>query len=255
MDMPLLSAVVLTLNEERHIAACLDSLAWADERIVLDSHSSDRTIEIAQAKGARVVQRAFANWAEQRTVAMTLASYPWVFFVDADERVTPELAAEVRQVIQSDACVGYWVPRRNYILGKLIRHAGWSPDYQPRLLKVARCRWDPARPVHELVIFDGPDGRLTNTLIHYNYENLSQFITKQERYTDIAARQLYTEGKRARLRSFIGQPVREFIRRYISLQGYRDGLHGLVLSALLAYYALRTYVKLWRLAAGAVQCK
>jgi hypothetical protein len=113
---------------------------------------------------------------------------------------------------------------------------------------VARCRWDPAHPVHELAIFDGPDGRLQNRLIHYNYDRLGQFLAKQERYTSIAARQLYDEGKRARLRSFVGQPAREFARRFISLRGYRDGLLGLLLSTLLAYYAFRTYVKLWRIA-------
>ena len=245
---PLLSAVVLTLNEERHIGPCLDSLAWADELLVLDSFSDDRTVEIARSKGARVEQKRFANWAEQRTAAMALVNYPWVFFVDADERSTPELASEVRQVIQTAACAGYWVPRRNYIFGHLMRHTGWSPDYQPRLLNVARCRWDPSRPVHELVIFDGPDGHLSKTLIHYNYDNLSQFVAKQERYTDIAARQMYTAGKRARLRSFVGQPTREFVRRFVSLQGYRDGVYGLLLSSLLAYYILRTYVKLWQLA-------
>ena len=248
MIVPRIAAIVLTLNEQRHIAACLDSLSWADELIVLDSFSTDRTVEIARSKGARVEQRAFANWAEQRTAAMDLAPCPWVFFVDADERATPELAAEVRQVIQSDECAGYWAPRRNVIFGKHIRYTGWSPDYQPRLLNVSRCRWDPARPVHELVIFDGPDGHLTNTLIHYNYDTVDQFVTKQERYTSIAARQLWAEGKRARLRSFIGQPAREFVRRFVSLQGYRDGMHGLLLSVLLAYYAFRTYVKLWRLA-------
>ena len=178
---------------------------------------------------------------------MALSAHAWVFFLDADERATPELAAEVLQVIKSDAYAGYWAPRRNIIFGKHIKHTGWSPDYQTRLLNVNRCRWDPSRPVHELVLFDGPDGHLTNTLTHYNYDTLSQFVAKQERYTDIHARQLLAEGNRARLRSFIGQPAREFVRRFISLQGYRDGAHGLLLSALLAYYQLRVYLKLWRL--------
>jgi (heptosyl)LPS beta-1,4-glucosyltransferase len=245
-----LSAVVLTYNEEKHIAACLDSLAWAGERVVLDSFSSDQTVDIAREHGARVEQRRFVNWAEQRTGAMALVGCPWVFFVDADERATPELADEVRQVIQSDDCAGYWVPRRNFIFGHLMRHTGWSPDYQPRLLNVARCRWDPQRPVHELVIFDGPDGHLTNTLIHYNYDNLSQFVAKQERYSSLAARQLLAEGKRARPRSFLGQPAREFMRRFLSLRGYRDGAYGLLLSTLLAYYTVVTYRKLWQLQGG-----
>jgi glycosyltransferase involved in cell wall biosynthesis len=242
-----LSIVVLTYNEEKNIAACLDTLTWGDELMVLDSFSSDATPAIARSHGARVEQHPFTNWAEQRSEAMQLAVHPWVFFVDADERATPDLAAEVRQVVTSDAFAGYWVPRRNYIFGHLMRHTGWSPDYQPRLLNAARCRWDPAHPVHELVIFDGPDGHLRNTLTHYNYESVGQFAAKQERYTTIAAQQLLSEGKRARLRSFIGQPLREFHRRFVSLQGYRDGAYGLLLSVFLAYYQFRTYVKLWRL--------
>jgi glycosyltransferase involved in cell wall biosynthesis len=242
-----LSIVVLTLNEEKQIASCLESLAWGDEVIVVDSFSTDATTDIARAHGARVEQHPFANWAEQRAVAMQLAAHPWVFFVDADERATPMLAVEVRRVIDSEACAGYWVPRRNYIFGHLMRHTGWSPDYQPRLLNVSRCRWDPAHPVHELVIFDGPDGHLHNTLTHYNYDSLGQFIDKQDRYTTIAARQLLREGKRTRLRSFIGQPARELYRRFVGLQGYRDGVHGLLLSVLLAYYQWLTYVKLWRM--------
>jgi len=245
--MPRLSALVLTYNEERHICDCLRSLTWADELLVLDSFSQDRTVELARGVGARVEQRVFVDWADQRSAAMELATGDWVFFVDADERATPELADEVRQVIRTEACAGYWVPRRNYIFGKLMRYAGWSPDYQPRLLRRGRCRWDPARPVHELVIFDGPAGHLQNALIHYNYDTISQFVSKQERYTDVYARQLHREGKRPRLRSFIGQPLREFFRRYVTLRGYRDGVHGLLLSLLLGYYAFRTYVKLWRL--------
>ncbi len=251
MTTPRLSAIVLTLDEEHNIAECLASLAWADELLVLDSFSADRTVEIAREQGARVEQRRFVNWADQRQAAMTMAGNPWVFFVDADERATPALAAEVREVIQSQEYAGYWVPRHNYIFGKLMRHTGWWPDYQPRLLNVSRCRWDPERPVHELVIFDGPDGHLTNPLVHYNYTSLRQFLHKQERYTDIAARKLYEDGKRARLRSFVGQPAREFVRRFLTLQGYRDGRHGLVLSLLLAYYAGRTYLKLWRMQGAA----
>jgi (heptosyl)LPS beta-1,4-glucosyltransferase len=251
MNTPALTAIVLTRNEQRHIAACLATLAWADELLVLDSLSTDQTAEIACAWGARVEQHAFRDWAEQRTVAMAAAGNDWIFFVDADERATPELAAEVLQVVQSDTCAGYWVPRRNYIFGHLMRHTGWSPDYQPRLLDRRRCRWDPAHPVHELVLFDGPDGHLQNTLVHYNYDNLAQFAEKQERYSTIAARQLQAGGARARLRSFIGQPAREFVRRFITLRGYCDGLYGLLLSLLLAYYTLRTYVKLWRLQSSA----
>ncbi len=133
--------------------------------------------------------------------------------------------------------VGFWVPRRNIILGKEIRHTGWSPDYQPRVLRKGRARFDPARAVHELVLWDGAAGYLREPLIHYNYETLAQFRAKQIVYTRYEAQVWHAEGKRARWRGALGQPAREFLRRYISLQGWRDGGHGLLLSALMAYYA------------------
>ena len=245
--MPTISAVILTKNEARNIADCLASVRWADEVLVLDSFSTDDTVAIAQAQGARLAQRAFQDWANQRNAALDLAVGEWVFFVDADERATPELAAEIRGVSAQDSPVGWWVPRRNYIFGQWIRHAGWSPDYQLRLLRRGRARYDPTRPVHELVLLDGEDGHLQNPLLHYNYDRLSQFIAKQNRYTSLEARELQAKGIRARPWSPILQPWREFWRRYVTLEGYKDGGHGLLLSLLMAYYSGVTYVKLWRL--------
>ncbi|HEX7593504.1 MAG TPA: glycosyltransferase family 2 protein, partial [Anaerolineae bacterium] len=126
---------------------------------------------------------------------------------------------------------------RNIIFGKEIRYTGWSPDYQPRVLRKGRARFDPAREVHELVVWDGEVGYLREPLIHYNYETLAQFREKQIKYTRYETQVWYAEGKRARWRGLIGQPMREFLRRYISLRGWRDGGHGLLLSALMAYYA------------------
>jgi glycosyltransferase involved in cell wall biosynthesis len=245
--MPTISAVILTKNEARNIADCLASVHWADEVLVLDSFSTDDTVAIAQAQGARLAQRAFQDWANQRNAALDLAVGEWVFFVDADERATPELAAEIRGVSAQDSPVGWWVPRRNYIFGRWIRHAGWSPDYQLRLLRRGRARYDPTRPVHELVLLDGEDGHLQNPLLHYNYDRLSQFIAKQNRYTSLEARELQAKSIRARPWSPILQPWREFWRRYVTLEGYKDGGHGLLLSLLMAYYSGVTYVKLWRL--------
>jgi (heptosyl)LPS beta-1,4-glucosyltransferase len=245
--MPTISAVILTKNEARNIADCLASVRWADEVLVLDSFSTDDTVAISQAQGARLAQRAFQDWADQRNAALDLATGEWVFFVDADERATPELAAEIRGVSAQDSPVGWWVPRRNYIFGQWIRHAGWSPDYQLRLLRRGRARYDPTRPVHELVLLDGEDGHLQNPLLHYNYDRLSQFIAKQNRYTSLEARELQANSIRARPWSPILQPWREFWRRYVTLEGYKDGGHGLLLSLLMAYYSGVTYVKLWRL--------
>lgn len=250
-----ITCIVLTLNEEENIGPCLETLRWADELLVVDSFSQDRTVEIAKAHGARVHQRPFRDYADQRNAALELASHDWVLFVDADERVTPELAAEIQQVLaevsgQQDAPVGYWIPRRNYIFGKWIRHTGWYPDHQLRLMRRSRARYDPARAVHELVILDGPASRLEHPFVHYNYATLGEFIARQNRYSDYDAHTMFAEGTRARPHNFILQPAREFRRRYFTLQGYKDGWHGLLLSLLMAWYELVKYAKLWRLAAG-----
>lgn len=234
-----LSVLVLTQNEERHIRPCLASVrAFADELLVLDSGSTDRTVALARKAGARVEVRPFENYPFQRNAAIEMASGDWIFFVDADERATPALGQEIRTAIERyPSLAGFWIPRRNIIFGKEIRHAGWSPDYQPRVLRKGRARFDPAREVHELVLWDGETMRLTEGLIHYNYESLDQFHLKQVKYTRYEAQIWYNQGRRARLRGFIGQPIREFFRRYITLEGWRDGGHGLLLSALMAYYA------------------
>lgn len=244
-----LVAIILTLNEEKHIGPCIDSLQWCDAVVVWDSFSSDRTCEIAQAKGAFVYQHPFKGYGSQRQAAMDALSAPpkarWIFFVDADERATPELAQEILQVIvaQPDV-VGWWVPRHNIIFGKVILHAGWYPDHQLRLLRLDCSRWDPKREVHELPILDGAEGYLHNILIHYNYDSLQQFIAKQEKYASIDAHILYDAGERAKLWSPISMPIRHFKWRFIDLEGYRDGLHGLWLSLLMSYYE---GIKYWRL--------
>jgi len=235
----MLSVILLTKNEERHIRACLDSVRdFADELLVLDDFSADDTVAIARAMGARVESRKLDNFPNQRNAAIELARGDWIFFIDADERATPQVGQEIRVAVSGQsAAVGFWIPRRNIIFGKEIRYTGWSPDYQPRVMKKGRARFDPAREVHELVLWDGQAGYLREPLIHYNYETLAQFRAKQIKYTQYEAQVWFNEGKRARWRGVLGQPIREFFRRYISLQGWRDGAHGFALSALMAYYA------------------
>lgn len=245
-----ISIVVLTKNEERNIGLCLDTLQWADELLVLDSFSEDATVQIAQDRGAEVCQRSFVNYPLQRNAALRLAQKQWVFFVDADERVTPELAEEIRHVTSEGGFAGWWVPRMNYMFGKWIRHAGWYPDYQLRLLARDRAHYDERREVHELVELDGEAGHLESALIHYNYNMVQQFCSKQGRYTDYEAWMLLQDGQRARPHNFILQPLRQFRWRYWTLQGYKDGWRGLVLSVLMAYYEMVRYRKLWRLQGG-----
>lgn len=240
-----LSTITLARDEEANIVACLESLAWADERIVLlDPRTTDRTAELARAAGATVFERPFVNYADQHQAALALPANDWVFSIDADERATPELAEEIRRVIAQPSPVGWWVPRHNIIWGRQIRHSGWYPDYQLRLMRRSCARYDPERAVHELVILDGEAGHLEHALVHYNYRTVREFLAKTGRYTALEAGILHQAGVRPRWRSLVGQPLREFWRRYVSLQGYRDGGHGLLLSILMAYYQGLTY---WRL--------
>ncbi len=239
---PIVAVVVLARDEEANIVDCLDSVNWADRLCVLvDTRSTDHTMELARAAGAEVRHREFANFADQRNAALETFDAHWVLFIDADERGTPGLGPEVRSVVRDLSAVGWWVPRRNYIWGRWIRHAGWYPDYQLRLLKRGWAHYDPTQEVHEVVILDGPEGHLTNPLIHYNYDTVGQFLRKQDFYADYEATVLLKRGLRPRPHSLVLQPLRELRRRYCTLQGYRDGAHGLLLSVLMGYYTFVAY--------------
>lgn len=246
-----LTAIVLTYNEAAHIEACLETLRFADARLVFDSFSSDDTPRLAQNAGAEILQQVFENYAAQRNAALDAvrARTDWVLFVDADERVPAALAEEVQWVIQQNDCAGWRIPRHNYLFGRLTRGAGWYPDYQTRLLDVKRAHYDPARKVHEVVLLNGPEGTLTNPLIHYNYRDVAQFIEKQRRYVQHDAQIMLEQGIRPKLRNYILQPLRHFQWRFFTLRGYTDGWHGLRLSLLMAWYEFRKYQilgRLWR---------
>ena len=241
-----LTAVILTLNEARHIVPCIESLRWADAILVLDSFSTDATVALAEEAGARVIQHPFENYSQQRNVALdaVLASEEsdWLFFVDADERATPELAAEIQAIIAADREeIGWWAPRHNIILGHRMRGAGWRPDYQLRLLRPDRARYDPRRAVHEEAQLDGPTGRLEHSLIHYNYDTLGQFIAKQRRYTAYDVGILIEKGVHPKATTPYTQLLRHVWWRFVTLQGWRDGLYGLLLSALMGYYEMIKY--------------
>ena len=234
-----LLAAILTKNEARHISDCIASVAWVDQVLVSDSFSEDSTPELARAAGAVVVQRVFDGWARQRNAALDIAAElgaDWVLFVDADERATPDLAVEIRSVIETSAEVGWSIPRINIIVGKQPRHGGFYPDFQLRLMRIGRARYDLSRPVHEVVVLDGAEGQLRNHLVHFNYDTWAQFHAKQRRYGAMEARVLKERGISPRPHNFILQPLREFRRRYLTLQGYKDGWLGLKLGVLLAYY-------------------
>jgi hypothetical protein len=167
-----------------------------------------------------------------------------VLFVDSDERVPPALADEIKQVLAAPraAQVGWWIPRHNYLFGKLTLHAGWYPDYQLRLLRRARAHYE--RPVHEIVVLDGEAGYLQQALIHLNYASVPEFVAKQKYYAAYDAERLAAEGVRAKPHNFILQPLRQFWWRFITLRGWRDGPHGLRLSLLMAGFEFEKYLYL-----------
>ncbi|MEN6478890.1 MAG: glycosyltransferase family 2 protein [Anaerolineales bacterium] len=247
--MSTITAAVLAANNEQDIAACLDSVAWADDLlVVLDTRSTDGTAALARERGARVLPHVFTDFASQRNYALEQAGGEWVFFLDTDERCTPALEAELRAAMARESNQGWWVPRRNIIFGHEMHYGGWYPDYQLRLLRRGQARYDPHRQVHEVVLLAGPEGYLTEPLIHYNYRDVAQFTAKQRQYVQLEAQIRFQDGIRPRPWTFVLQPLREFWRRYVSLQGYRDGWPGLRLCALVAYhYGLLVTVQLERL--------
>lgn len=234
-------AVILTKNEAAHIAACIATLReWVDAVVVWDSGSTDATCVLAQQAGALVVQRPFDNYAAQRQAALETLQAQWILFVDADERATPEVAAEIRQRLAADAQAqppvnGYWLPRRNFIAGHETRGGGYYPDYQLRLLRHGTARYA-TRAVHEIVTVEGQERYLEQPLLHYNYRDWPHFHAKQPGYARFEAQNLQGRGIHPRPHNFILQPLREFRRRFVSLGGWRDGLHGLRLALWLAWY-------------------
>jgi hypothetical protein len=240
-----IAAVILTLNEQRHICDCIESVRWADRVVVLDTESTDETVSLARAAGAEVLQHRFEDFAQIRNHALEWVDSPWIFFVDADERATPALADEVRLVTGERSEDGWWVPRHNYLFGKLTLGAGWYPDYQMRLLRRGKAHYQ--RAVHEIVDLGGEAGHLRNPLLHYNYDTVAQFHARQARYTDFDAQELLREGVRAQVYSPVTQSIRHFFWRLVTLGGHRDGLHGLRLCLLTAWYEGVKYRKLRRL--------
>ena len=251
--MPRVSVAILARNSEDEIADCLRSVAWADERIViLDTRSTDGTASIAREFGARVVPHDFQDFARQREFGLSLPQGDWLFYVDSDELATPALACEIGRVIEDDTRVGWWVPRRNFIWGHEIRHGGWHPDYQLRLLRLGHAHYDLTREVHEIVELDGPEGYLQEPLLHYNYRTLTQFFHKQKQYVGYEATILRNKGIHPKPWTYLLQPLREFWRRYVRLKGFKDGAHGLALCLLVAYfYGFLVTVRLARLWRGA----
>jgi len=236
--------LVITLNEAAHIEACLASLAWADERLVVDSGSTDDTVAIATRCGATVISRAFDGYSAQKNFGASRASHDWIVSIDADERVTPELAAEMAAAVASPGDrAGFRMPRVTWHLGRWIRCTDWYPDNQLRLYDRRRARWN-GRQVHESVIADGPVGRLTHELQHYAYRDIAHHLDTINKYTTLAAAEMHARGRRTGPLELLAHPPAAFFRNYILRGGIFGGTPGLIVSVMNSYYVFLKFAKL-----------
>jgi glycosyltransferase involved in cell wall biosynthesis len=248
---PKLSVIVITKNEAAQIGPALESVAWADERIVVDAESTDDTANIARQHGARVEVRGWPGYAAQKNHAASLASHDWLLSLDADERVTPELAAEIRALLAGEADPpkrGYRMPRVTYAFDRWIRTSDWYPDRQLRLYDRRVGRWNESRRVHESVSLNGVDaGELRGELQHFGYRGIAHHVATINRYTTLAAEDLAAQGRRAGTIDLLVQGPAAFLRNYVLRGGWRDGRVGLVIALMNAYYVLLKHIKLWEL--------
>ena len=238
-----LSVVVLTKNEESRIAACLESVSWADEIVVVDDGSADNTVNVVKKYTQKIIIKNMDIEGRHRNWAYAQAKNPWVLSLDADEIVTPGLKEEISAVLKNDPPEnGFTIPRRNYIGNYWVRHGGWYPSPQLKLFKKDKFRYEEAA-VHPRAIMDDPCGHLKNDLIHYSYRNIEDFLRKLNNQTTYEAQKWLGQNKPMRLRRFIWRSLDRFIRSYFVRKGYKDGFIGFTIAYFAALYQFISYLK------------
>ncbi|MDR1695571.1 MAG: glycosyltransferase family 2 protein [Endomicrobium sp.] len=243
------SAYILTRNEEKHIKDCMESVKFADEIVVIDAFSSDATAEIAKSLGAKVVQNKFEYFGKQRNFALEQCSYDWVICLDADERISPELKAEIEDQLQkSPECGVFIAPRKSRFINKWIAHSGWYPDYRhPVLFDKTKAKYKD-QLVHEDIDYKGRKFYFKGDIYHYPYESIKHFTAKSDFYTDLRAEEMFAKGKKFRVVNLLINPPVMFIKMYFVKKGFLDGLTGLILALLYSsFYTLMKYIKLWEI--------
>lgn len=246
-----IAVVINTFNEEKNIERAIKSVKWADEIIVCDMHSKDKTVEIAKKLGAKVIFFKEEEFVEPaRNYAVSKASNEWILLLDADEEVPKGLAERLRKIVDKYKAINYVeIPRKNIIFGKWMQNSGWWPDYQVRFFKKGAVFWQDK--IHSKPKLNGEGIKLDPyedlAIIHHNYQTIEQFIERMNRYTTIEAEQIYKEGYRFNWKDLFEKPLNEFLSRFSANQGYKDGLHGLSASLLQAFSFLVVYLKLWQL--------
>lgn len=239
-----LSVVIIARNEAERIGACLESVAWADEIVVVDSGSTDATCEIARRYTERVYDIPWRGFGPQKQAAVDLAMHDWVLNVDCDERVTPELATEIMELLASDTVhAAYSVPRRTFLGVREIRHCGWYPDRTVRFFNRTMARFSDSL-VHERVVADKPVADCREHLLHYSFSGLAPLLTKLNHYSDLSARQMFEQGRRCSPFDLTVRPLFAFFKTYLLRAGVLDGIEGLLISVTTAMLTFAKYTKL-----------
>jgi len=243
-----LTVITLTMNEEHNIADCLESVRWADEIVVIDSGSTDRTVELAKRFTPNVVTLPWRGYGAARNQALERSSGEWILWLDADERVTGELADEIRTILREppEAVAGYAVARRAYFCGKWVRHGGWYPSRVTRLFRRGAGHFSESR-VHEQLLLEGPVSRMKADLLHFTDPDLDHYFSKFSMYTTLAARDMADAHRHFRLADLLFRPPFQFLKMYVLRLGFLDGMHGFVLASVSSAYVFTKYAKLWEL--------
>jgi glycosyltransferase involved in cell wall biosynthesis len=237
-----ISVIIITKNEEENIEDCLNSVVWADEIIVIDSESKDRTIEIAKQFTGKIFSKKWEGFAKQKRYALGLTSNELVLNLDADERVSEKLRDEIGNIDFSSE--GYFIPRENYFLNKKITTCGWEKDFQLRLFKKSKVKVT-EKLIHEGFVVDGKTDYLKNPLIHYTFTSIEKSFSKINNYSTLQALEVYKTKKKVTSGTIISHGLSAFLRYYFSLKGYKDGIHGLMISLFNSITTLLTYMKIW----------
>ena len=246
-----IAAVIITKDEEKNIAACLESVQWADERIVVDAESRDRTVEIARQHAAQVHVRPWPGYGPQKNFGMERAGAEWILIVDADERIPELLQAEICSRIavwKAGEPVAYEIPRRNYFYGAWVRHAGVYPDYQIRLFRRGHARYNDV-PVHENLLVNGPIGKLTHAMDHFTERRIRDHFKKFGLYTTLAAQDKGRTVHAVHAHDLVFRPLVVFLKSYLMKQGFRDGVRGFIVCVFAGMYTFVKYAKLWAMTA------
>jgi glycosyltransferase involved in cell wall biosynthesis len=240
-----ISAVIITFNEEKRLEPALKSLAGlVSEIVVVDSFSTDSTVKLAKKYTNKVFQRKWIDYTDQKNYANTRTSFPWILSLDADERISPELREEILEIKNEEPeCDGFSIPRQVYYLGRWIRHSGWYPDRKLRLFRKDRARWE-GEYVHERLVIEGKIQKLSGSIHHFTYRNISEHLDRINKFSELGAQKLYVNGKKCRWRHLVFMPFFRFAKSFFWRAGFLDGYPGFIVSVLNGYSIFLRYAKL-----------